>query len=99
MASLADETPEGRSILELGREKIRGGRDRSPRSRPPIAFSATTRVSGLDTATMHWRKGAVDAVYKLVGLEPKDVPAEVAAAVDRIARSAAPRWPSAKTAS
>ena len=36
---------------------------------------------------MSWRKGAVDAVYKASGLEPKDVPAEVTAAVDRIARA------------
>jgi K+-transporting ATPase ATPase B chain len=86
MASLADETPEGRSILELGREKY-GVSESLPQKSTSIAFSATTRVSGLDTATMSWRKGAVDAVYKLVGLEPKAVPADVAAAVDRIARS------------
>jgi K+-transporting ATPase ATPase B chain len=86
MASLADETPEGRSILELGREKY-GVVEEAPKGAESIAFSATTRLSGLDTTTMHWRKGAVDAVYRLVGLEPNQVPAEVAAAVDRIARS------------
>jgi K+-transporting ATPase ATPase B chain len=86
MASLADETPEGRSILELGREQ-HAIVEETPKGSTSIAFSATTRVSGLDTADMHWRKGAVDAVYKLVGLEPNQVPADVAAAVDRIARS------------
>jgi K+-transporting ATPase ATPase B chain len=86
MASLADETPEGRSILELGREK-HGVVEHMPEGATPVAFSATTRMSGLDTAGMSWRKGAVDAVYKAAGLEPKDVPADVAAAVDRIARS------------
>ena len=86
MASLADETPEGRSILELGREK-HGVAEEMPDGATPIAFSATTRVSGLDTATMSWRKGAVDAIYKLAGIEAKDVPSDVAAAVDRIARS------------
>jgi K+-transporting ATPase ATPase B chain len=86
MASLADETPEGRSILELGREK-HGVAEEMPDGAAPIAFSATTRVSGLDTTTMSWRKGAVDAIYKLADIEAKDVPSDVAAAVDRIARS------------
>ena len=86
MASLADETPEGRSILELGREK-HGVVEEMPEGAEAVAFSATTRMSGLTTKAMSWRKGAVDAVYKAVGLEPKDVPAEVAAAVDRIARA------------
>jgi potassium-transporting ATPase ATP-binding subunit len=86
MASLADETPEGRSILELGREK-HGVVEAMPSGATPVAFSATTRMSGLDTAGMSWRKGAVDAVYRAAGIEPKDAPAEMAAAVDRIARS------------
>ncbi|MDR3512483.1 MAG: potassium-transporting ATPase subunit KdpB [Caulobacteraceae bacterium] len=86
MASLADETPEGRSILELAREK-HGLSLETPDGATAVAFSATTRMSGLDVAGTSWRKGAVDAVYKAAGLEPKDVPAEVAAAVDRIARS------------
>ena len=86
MASLADETPEGRSILELGREK-HGVVEEMPEGAEAVAFSATTRMSGLSTKAMSWRKGAVDAVYKAVGLEAKDVPAEVAGAVDRIARA------------
>jgi K+-transporting ATPase ATPase B chain len=86
MASLADETPEGRSILELGREK-HGVVEEMPANATPIAFSATTRVSGLDTVAMSWRKGAVDAIYKLSGIAAQDAPAEVAAAVDRIARA------------
>jgi K+-transporting ATPase ATPase B chain len=86
MASLADETPEGRSILELGREK-HALIEETPAGATPVAFSATTRMSGLDTATMQWRKGAVDAVYKEAGLGPNDIPADVAGAVDRIARS------------
>jgi len=86
MASLADETPEGRSILELARES-HGLVETLPEGASAIAFSATTRVSGLDTEKMHWRKGAVDAVYKICGLTPQTVPGEVAATVDRIARS------------
>jgi K+-transporting ATPase ATPase B chain len=84
-ASLADETPEGRSIVELGRNQ--GIVIDVPAGATAIAFSASTRQSGLDAGGMSWRKGAVDAVYRSLALDPKQVPAEVAAAVDRIARS------------
>jgi K+-transporting ATPase ATPase B chain len=84
-ASLADETPEGRSIVELGRNQ--GVVVEVPAGATSIAFSASTRQSGLDAGAMSWRKGAVDAVYRSLSLDPKMVPAEVAAAVDRIARS------------
>ncbi len=86
MASLADETPEGRSILELAREK-HNLVELAPADAASIPFSATTRLSGLDSAEGLWRKGAVDAVYRLVGLTPQEVPSEVAAVVDRISRS------------
>ena len=85
MASMADETPEGRSIIELGRNQ--GFVVEAPEGATAIAFSATTRQSGLDANGKSWRKGAVDAVYRSLDLDPKAVPAEVAAAVDRIARS------------
>ena len=84
-ASLADETPEGRSIVELGRNQ--GIVIEAPEGATSIAFSATTRQSGLDAGGMSWRKGAVDAVYKSLALDPKLIPPEVSAAVDRIARS------------
>jgi len=84
-ASLADETPEGRSIVELGRNQ--GIVIAVPAGATSIAFSASTRQSGLDAGEMSWRKGAVDAVYRSLALDPKQVPAEIAAAVDRIARS------------
>ena len=86
MASLADETPEGRSILELAREK-NGLVETLPQGATAIAFSATTRVSGLDTGTMSWRKGAVDAVLKICGLTALTAPSDVMATVDRIARA------------
>jgi K+-transporting ATPase ATPase B chain len=86
MASLADETPEGRSILELAREK-NGLVETIPEGSTAVAFSATTRMSGLDTATMSWRKGAVDAIYKYVGLTAETAPDVMVAAVDRIARA------------
>ena len=84
-ASLADETPEGRSIIELGRNQ--GIVIDVPAGATSIAFSASTRQSGLDAGSMSWRKGAVDAVYRSLALDPKQAPAEVVAAVDRIARS------------
>jgi potassium-transporting ATPase ATP-binding subunit len=86
MASLADETPEGRSIIELAREK-HGLAEEIPADAQAIAFSAVTRMSGLDVAGTQWRKGAVDSILRHVGLDPKSAPAEVTAAVDRIARA------------
>jgi len=85
MASLGDETPEGRSIVELARNL--GQTAEAPQGAELIAFSATTRQSGLTAGRRAWRKGAVDAVLASLGLTPADVPADVAAAVDRIARS------------
>jgi len=85
MASLADETPEGRSIVELARTFGLSGD--APRGSSPIPFSATTRISGLDARGSTWRKGAVDAIVRTLGLTPDAVPAELSAAVDRIARS------------
>ena len=85
LASLGDETPEGRSILELGRAE--GLVIEPPRDARLIPFSATTRQSGLDAGGETWRKGAVDAVLRDTGLRPEQVPAEFAAAVERISRA------------
>jgi K+-transporting ATPase ATPase B chain len=84
-ASLADETPEGRSIIELGRNA--GIVVEAPTGSTAIPFTATTRQSGLDAGADSWRKGAVDAVLKSLKLAESAVPAEFRAAVDRIARS------------
>src|SRR5579862_5355194 len=63
LASLSDETPEGRSIVVLAKEKygIRG-RDMAPLNAHFIPFSAQTRISGIDIEGSSVRKGAVDAV-------------------------------------
>jgi K+-transporting ATPase ATPase B chain len=63
LASLSDETPEGRSIVVLAKEKygIRG-RDMAPLHAHFLPFSAHTRISGIDTDGSSIRKGAVDAV-------------------------------------
>lgn len=85
MASLADETPEGRSIVELARE--RGQTAEAPEGASFVPFSAMTRQSGLDAGGRTWRKGAVDAVIRSLGLRTEQVPSQVNAAIDRIARS------------
>jgi len=67
MSSLADETPEGRSIVVLAKEKfgIRG-HDMAPLNATFIPFSANTRISGIDYDGTAIRKGAVDAVLDYV---------------------------------
>ena len=85
MASLGDETPEGRSIVDLARGL--SFELEAPEGATLIPFSATTRQSGLDADGQSWRKGAVDAVIRSLDLKPEQIPADLSAAVDRIARS------------
>jgi K+-transporting ATPase ATPase B chain len=70
----------------LGREKHQLV-ETIPPGAQAVAFSASTRLSGLDVDGWSWRKGSVDAIYRLAGLDPAQVPGDVSAAVDRIARS------------
>ncbi|MBR0752294.1 potassium-transporting ATPase subunit KdpB [Bradyrhizobium jicamae] len=75
LASLADETPEGRSIVVLAKEKygIRG-REMHELHATFVPFTAQTRMSGIDAGTMSVRKGAVDAILSYVeGGEPRVV--------------------------
>jgi K+-transporting ATPase ATPase B chain len=67
LASLSDETPEGRSIVVLAKERygIRG-RDMAPLEASFIPFTAQTRISGIDIGTSSIRKGAVDAILSYV---------------------------------
>ncbi|GAB1480296.1 potassium-transporting ATPase subunit KdpB [Paracoccaceae bacterium] len=84
LASLADETPEGKSIVEKAREVL-GAVPQMPGGAAAVAFTAQTRLSGLDLAGGRMlRKGAIDAVIRLTGRTP---PAALAAQVDAIARS------------
>ena len=87
LASLADETPEGRSIVVLAKEKfgIRG-RNFAAHEAVFVAFSAHTRMSGIDFNGRHVRKGAFDAIERLVVERGNAVPPEVKAQVERIAR-------------
>jgi K+-transporting ATPase ATPase B chain len=84
LASLADETPEGKSIVEKAREVL-GAIPKMPTGAEPVAFTAQTRLSGLDLKDgRRFRKGATDAVIRLTGQTP---PGALAGQVDAIARS------------
>jgi len=97
LASLADETPEGRSIVVLAKEKyaIRG-RDMTALSATFVPFTAQTRMSGVDVDGSSIRKGAVDSVLAYVtgagasaGSAGHDVVRELQAIADEIAKSGA----------
>jgi len=66
LSSMGDDTPEGRSILALARDKY-SIIPETPREMELIPFSANTRMSGVDFATKTYRKGAVDSVLKSIG--------------------------------
>jgi K+-transporting ATPase ATPase B chain len=88
LSSLADETPEGRSIVVLAKEKYGlRGRHIPEHQATFIPFSAYTRMSGVDFEGRRLRKGAVDAICKFVGESGGHVPNDVKEAGDRISRS------------
>jgi potassium-transporting ATPase ATP-binding subunit len=88
LASLADETPEGRSIVVLAKE-LHGlrGRDLAPAAAAFIPFTAETRMSGCDLDGRQIRKGATDAIGKWVTSLGGVVPPEIAQSTGDIARS------------
>ena len=87
LASLADETPEGRSIVILAKQKF-GLRERDVAALGAsfVPFSAQTRMSGVDVAGRQIRKGAADAIRDWVGTKGAAFPTEVAGFVDTFAR-------------
>jgi len=87
LSSLADETPEGRSIVVLAKERYGlRGRELSDLDATFIPFSASTRMSGVDLDGRQLRKGAADAIKHFVQEQGGQVPAELDAEVDKIAR-------------
>ena len=87
LASLADETPEGRSIVVLAKERF-GIRERELTGEHTfVPFSATTRMSGLDVDGRQVRKGASEAVKRWVIEQGGTTPAGLDEIVDRIARA------------
>jgi K+-transporting ATPase ATPase B chain len=88
LASLADETPEGRSILALAREKHGIADMVQPAGATIIPFSAQTRLSGIESDGMLIRKGAVDAVLNTVpDLRGTPLAEELRRTTDEIARA------------
>ncbi len=88
ISSLADETPEGRSIVALARSDFGLAEpDLSAKSPVVIPFAAQTRLSGVDLGENSLRKGAVDSVLKFVGQTPDQAPPEFRQGVDRISRT------------
>jgi len=86
LSSLADETPEGRSVVVLAKSKYGlRGRDVTPEYNF-IPFSAYTRMSGVDIHGRALRKGASDAISKFVGENGGEVPQELIDTAERISR-------------
>jgi potassium-transporting ATPase ATP-binding subunit len=85
LSSLADQTPEGRSIVEFVNMKV-GLKtpEMAGKSVDFVPFSAQTRLSGTNVDGVHYRKGAVDSILRVVG---HAAPADFTEAVERIART------------
>jgi K+-transporting ATPase ATPase B chain len=85
LSSLADETPEGRSIVVLAKEKYGlRGRELGIHEATFIPFTAQTRMSGVDVNGVEIRKGAVDAIAKYTNGNDQGLSAELSSIVDRI---------------
>ena len=88
LSSLADETPEGRSIVVLAKEQYGlRGRELASHEAVFLPFSAQTRMSGVNFNGFEIRKGAADAIAQYLQQNGCKLPTEVQAQVDQIARS------------
>jgi K+-transporting ATPase ATPase B chain len=88
LSSLADETPEGRSIVVLAKEKYGlRGREIADQNAQFIEFSAYTRMSGVDMGGRRLRKGATDAIAQFVKDAGGIVPQSLLETSDRISRN------------
>jgi K+-transporting ATPase ATPase B chain len=87
LASLADETPEGRSIVVLAKQQFNlRERDMNALGAKFIAFTAQSRMSGVDMGTRQIRKGAADAIRIWVESRGQIFPLEIVTTVDNVAR-------------
>jgi K+-transporting ATPase ATPase B chain len=88
LASLSDETPEGRSIVVLAKERY-GLRQRelAPQHAVFVPFTASTRMSGVNLNGREIRKGAGDAIERYISQSGGVVPEELGGIVQRVARS------------
>ncbi len=88
LSSLADETPEGRSIVVLAKEKYGlRGRDLGSHHAEFVPFTAQTRMSGVNLNGFQIRKGSVDAIERYLAANSMSMPARLRETVDEIARS------------
>jgi K+-transporting ATPase ATPase B chain len=87
LASLADETPEGRSIVVLAKERFDIRERQLEADHSFVPFSATTRMSGLDVGNREIRKGAAESVKRWVTEQGGTVPADLDGIVDGISRA------------
>ena len=88
LSSLADETPEGRSIVVLAKEKYAyRGREVADHEAHFIPFTAQTRMSGVDIDGRRIRKGATDSVVEFVQEQGGTIPPELTETTQRISRS------------
>ena len=88
LSSLADETPEGRSIVVLAKEKYGlRGRELASHDAHFVPFTAQTRMSGVDMNGFEIRKGATDAIQAYLLQNRREVPLAVKNTVEEIARS------------
>ncbi len=86
LSSLADETPEGRSIVVLAKQYGIREHDMAQLNAEFVPFTAQTRMSGVDLDGQRLRKGAGDAVINFITEEGGRAPDELQAALDRIGR-------------
>jgi K+-transporting ATPase ATPase B chain len=89
LASLADETPEGRSIVVLAKQYGLREHELAPHGARFVAFTAQTRMSGVDLDGTRVRKGAGDAVMRWIAEEGGQAPPELQEELDRIGRRGA----------
>jgi K+-transporting ATPase ATPase B chain len=87
LASLADETPEGRSVVALARERFEVDDHRLDTDHVFVPFTAQTRMSGLDIDGRQIRKGAGESVKRWVVEQGGEVPPDLDAIVERVSRA------------
>jgi K+-transporting ATPase ATPase B chain len=87
LASLADETPEGRSIVVLAKERFNIRERELEGEHAFVPFTAQTRMSGLDVGPRQIRKGAADSVKRWVTEQGGTVPTDLDAIVERVSRA------------
>ena len=87
LASLADETPEGRSIVVLAKERFDIRERELEGEHAFVPFTAQTRMSGLDIGPRQIRKGAAESVKRWVAEQGGTVPADLDAIVERVSRA------------